>query len=247
MIMDIKLLHGDCLEVMKDIPDKSIDMILCDLPYGTTACKWDTIIPFEPLWEQYERVIKDNGAIVLNGSQPFTSKLIISNENLFRYELIWEKTIATNPFLSKKQPMKKHENILIFYKKQPLYNPQYEIGKPYTDKGNRQNKRSTQTTMDKKPINNNGYRYPSSVKKFSNGNNGAIHPAQKPVELCEYLIKTYTNEGETVLDNCMGSGTTGVACLNTGRNFVGIELDEKYFEIAKERIERHEVQTGWIK
>ena len=230
-----QIIQGDCLDVMKEIPDKSVDMILCDLPYGTTACKWDTIIPFEPLWEQYERIIKDNGAIVLFGSQPFTSKLIISNENLFRYELIWEKTIATNPFLSKKQPMKKHENILIFYKKQPLYNPQYETGKPYTDKGNRQNKRSTQTTMDKKPINNNGYRYPSSVKKFSNGNNGAIHPTQKPILLYEYLIKTYTNEGDTVLDNCMGSGTTCLAAKELNRKFIGIEKEPKYYEIACQR------------
>ena len=235
---DILMIHGDCLEKMKDIPDKSVDMILCDLPYGTTACKWDVVIPFEPLWEQYKRVIKDNGAIVLFGSQPFTSALVMSNVKWFKYEWIWQKTLATNFMLAKKQPAKKHENILVFYKKQPTYNPQMEIGKPYKDKPR---KRSVgihgNAETIKKTINNEGTRYPSSVQEFSNGNNNNVHPTQKPVTLLEYLIKTYTLEGETVLDNCMGSCSTGIACLNTNRNFIGIEKNDKYFEIAKKRIE----------
>ena len=236
---DIKLYKGDCLEIMKQIPNGSIDMILCDLPYGTTACKWDTIIPFDKLWEQYERIIKPNGAIVLTASQPFTSALIMSNTNMFRYEWIWEKTLFSNFALVKKQPAKLHENILVFYKKQPTYNPQMQEGKPYSDKPR---KRTMGVMNDaigmKKAIENKGERYPSSVQKFSNGNNGTQHPTQKPIELFEYLIKTYTNENETVLDNTMGSGTTGVACVNTNRNFIGIEKDEKYFEIAKDRIKQ---------
>ena len=235
----IDLRKGDCLELMKDIPNGSIDMILADLPYGTTKCKWDTIIPFEPLWEQYERVIKDNGAIVLFGSQPFTSALVMSNLKLFKYEWIWQKTLATNFMLVKKQPAKKHENILVFYKKQPTYNPQMETGKPYKDKPRKRTVgiHGNAETI-KKAINNEGTRYPSSVQLFSNGNNGNVHPTQKPVDLCEYLIKTYTNEGETVLDNTMGSGTTGVACVNTNRSFIGMELDDKYFGIAKARINK---------
>ena len=238
--MKIEIKQGDCLELMKDIPDGSVDMILADLPYGTTACKWDTIIPFEPLWEQYERIIKDNGAIVLTASQPFTTKLIGSNFDLFRYELIWEKTLASNFFMANKQPLKKHENICVFYKKQPIYNPQMEKGKPYTDK--RKIKKRTSAVMGgevspKTDIVNKGERFPSSVQVFSNGNNHSVHPTQKPVALFEYLIKTYTNEGETVLDNCIGSGSTGVACQNTNRNFIGFELDEAYFNIAKERLE----------
>ena len=233
----IDLRKGDCLEIMKDIPDKSIDAIICDLPYGTTACKWDTVIPFEPLWEQYKRIIKDNGAIVLTASQPFTTKLISSNYEMFRYEWIWEKTLFSNFALVKKQPAKLHENILVFYKKQPIYNPQMQEGKPYTDKP----RKRTMGIIDdaigmKKAIENKGERYPSSVQKYSNGNNGTQHPTQKPLELMEYLIKTYTNEGDMVLDNTMGSGTTGVACKKTGRHFIGIEKDEKYFEIAVSRV-----------
>ena len=236
----IDLRQGDCLEVMKEIEDKSIDMILCDLPYGTTACKWDNVIPFEPLWEQYERIIKDNGAIVLFGSEPFSSKLRLSNLKMYRYDWIWQKTIASNFILSKKQPNKKHEIISVFYKKQPTYIPQMEIGKPYQDKRNKGKRNSNvgeDKTLNRIEINNVGLRYPSSIQKFSNGNNKNLHQTQKPVALLEYLIKTYTNENEVVLDNCMGSGSTGVACVNTNRNFIGIELDQKYFEIAKERIE----------
>ena len=215
-------------------------MICPTANYGTTACKWDVVIPFEPLWEQYERVIKDNGAIVLTASQPFTSALVTSNPKLFRYEWIWEKTIASNFALSKKQPQKKHENIIVFFKKQPTYNPQMEDGRPYVDNrntGTRNTSVGSESNLIRRPINNRGSRYPSSVQKFSNGNNKNVHPTQKPVALLEYLIKTYTLEGETVLDNCAGSGSTGVACINTNRNFIGIEKDDKYFEIAKKRIE----------
>jgi len=240
-----KIYNMDCLEGMKYIDDKSIDMILCDLPYGTTKCKWDIVIPFEPLWEQYERIIKDNGAIVLFGSQPFTSALVMSNLKLFKYEWIWQKTLATNFMLVKKQPAKKHENILVFYKKQPTYNPQMEIGKPYKDKPRKRTVgiHGNAETI-KKAINNEGTRYPSSVQLFSNGNNGNVHPTQKPVELCEYVIKTYTNENELVLDNCIGSGTTAIACINTNRNFIGFELDKEYYEIAKNRINKHIIDNN---
>lgn len=235
-----ELKKGDCLDIMKEIPDKSVDMILCDLPYGTTACKWDNVIPFEPLWEQYNRIIKDNGAIVLFGSEPFSSKLRLSNLKMYRYDWVWQKTVASNFAMCKKQPFKKHENITVFYKKLPTYNPQMQNGKPYIDKRNSSCRNAcvgANSKIERKPIKNNGTRYPSSVQEFSNGNNKNVHPTQKPVALLEYLIKTYTNENELVLDNCMGSGSTGVACVNTNRNFIGIELEEKYFNIAKERIE----------
>ena len=235
----LNLIFGDCLTEMQNIPDGSVDMILCDPPYGTTACKWDSVIPFEPMWEQLNRVIKPNGAICLFGSAPFSSALRMSIIKNFKYDWIWEKTLASNFSLCKKQPNKKHEIISVFYKLQPTYNPQMEMGKPYKDKAI---KRTVSVHGGKEsvksPICNNGTRYPSSVQKFSNGNNGNVHPTQKPVPLLEYLIRTYTNEGETVLDFTMGSGSTGVACVNTGRNFIGIELDEKYFNIAKERIDK---------
>lgn len=237
----IDLRQGDCLEVMKDIPDKSIDMILCDLPYGTTACKWDNVIPFEPLWEQYNRIVKDNGSIVLFGSQPFSSCLVNSNISNFRYELIWVKERPTNPLLCKKQFPKYHENILVFYKKQPLFNPQYNKRKEANKRNNKERVYSdkTKTTTNKYAervlSGANDYIYQSNIINISMER--GLHPTQKPVKLCELLIKTYTNKGETVLDNCMGSGSTGVACVNINRNFIGIELDEKYFNIAKERIE----------
>ena len=244
--MDITLLHGDCLELMKDIPAGSIDMILCDLPYGTTACKWDSVIPFEPLWEQYNRVIKENGAVVLFGRQPFTSQLINSNLKNFRYELIWEKEQATNFMFLKNQFGQATENISIFYKKQPTYNPQMvKSDKPVKSNGGNSSK--TYKNQDFKGNKEVRYeKYPLNILRF-NRDKKTVHPTQKPVELLEYLIKTYTNKGMTVLDNCMGSGSTGVACVNTGRNFIGMELDDKYFEIAKKRIESHEVQIGWIK
>jgi len=233
----IELIQGDCLEKMKEIDDKSIDMILCDLPYGTTACKWDTIIPFEPLWEQYKRIIKDNGAIVLTASQPFTSALVMSNIKMFKYEWIWEKDKGANFASCKKTPMKTHENILVFgggkYFPQMKERPKNNIrnNKPRINK-------SSQTGTEWLCENSKGnlpVKYPESVLNF-NACREYKHPTQKPVALFEYLIKTYTNEGETVLDNCMGSGTAGVACKNLNRNFIGIELDSKYFKIAEKRV-----------
>ena len=225
---------------MPQIPDKSIDMILCDLPYGTTACKWDSIISFEFLWKQYNMIIKDNGAIVLTASQPFTSSLVMSNPKMFKYEWIWDKRMTTNFAMAKKQPLRNHENILVFYNSQCVYN--YQLNNDNTLKpfgvirggpsdvcGNLGDKKNT------------GVGYPKTIITYPRPNNlnrdGNLHPTQKPVPLLEYLIKTYTNEGNLVLDNCMGSGSTGVACKNLGRDFIGMELDEKYFEIAKNRID----------
>ena len=237
-----KLILGDCLEKMKDIEDKSIDMILCDLPYGTTRCKWDVVIPFDKLWEQYKRVIKNDGAIVLFGSEPFTSKLILSNLKMFKYELIWNKVQGKQPFLAKIQPMKSHENILVFCKSKTVYNPQMSLGKPYTDKRKGQiAKTEHYERFERQSYENKSTRYPVSVLTYNNPNYKGMHPTAKPVPLLEYLIKTYTNENEVVLDNCMGSGSTGVACLNVNRKFIGIEKEEKYFNIAKERIENHVV------
>ena len=234
----IDLRQGDCLELMKDIPDKSIDMILCDLPYGTTACKWDIVIPFDKLWEQYNRIIKDNGAICLFGSEPFSSKLRMSNLNNYKYDWVWNKKKAGNIFLAKYQPMKIHENIIIFGKGKITYYPimierdkikkSKNYGTGETMGGNRKKEEKIYVYDKKNPI---------SILEFSNASQkGKVHPTQKPVALLEYLIKTYTNEGEIVLDNCMGSGSTGVACVNTNRNFIGIELSEEYYNIAKERI-----------
>ena len=231
-MIDIK--QGDCLELMKDIPDESIDMILCDLPYGTTKNKWDSVIPLNKLWKSYERIIKDNGAIVLFSQMPFSAELVHSNLKLFKYEWIWQKDNGTGFLNAKKMPLKIHENILVFYKKLPLYNPQMRTGfKPYKCK---QGRHSTNYGAYEQGhiTESNGERYPIDIIKFKKDN--GLHPTQKPVELLEYLIKTYTNENETVLDNCMGSGSTGVACVNTNRNFIGYELDEKYFEIAEKRI-----------
>lgn len=236
----IELINGDCLEEMKKIPDGSIDLVLTDPPYGTTACKWDTVIPFEPMWEQLKRVTKKNGAIVLFGSQPFTSALVMSNVKMFKYEWIWDKGKGSNPLLSKKQPMKTHENVLVFSKSQTIYNPQMTEGKPYLipkTGGNRTNsitnaKDSESFQQKTDPTK----RFPITIQKYSIHCGSKIHPTQKPVALMEYLIKTYTNEGETVLDFTMGSGTTGVACKNLNRNFIGIELDKEYFEIAQKRI-----------
>ena len=237
----IDLRHGDCLELMKDIPNKSIDMILCDLPYGTTQNKWDSVIPLDELWREYKRIIKDNGVIVLTSQGIFTAKLILSNEKWFKYKWVWEKSKATNFLNAKKQPLRKHEDICVFYNKQPKYNPQMTEGEPY-DKGIRKNQ-LTGSYGEFNPVHvkSEGKRYPTDVVYFKTAESeGKVyHSTQKPVELLEYLIKTYTIEGELVLDNCMGSGSTGVACLNTNRKFIGIELDENYFNIAKERIENH--------
>ena len=238
----IQIIHGDCLEEMKKIPDGSIDLVLTDPPYGTTACKWDTCIPFEPMWEQLKRITKKNGAIVLFGSQPFTSALVMSNPKMFKYEWVWEKAIGANPLLCKKMPMKYHENVVVFYKNQPIYNPQMTKGKKRDKQpkmwGNKNDENWGGAMRDIKGIENiNDNYYPRSYQYFSNANQkDKLHPTQKPVALLEYLIKTYTNEGETVLDFTMGSGTTGVACKNLNRNFIGIELDKEYFEVAKARI-----------
>ena len=246
--LKIQLYNGDCLEVMKNIPDNSVDLILCDLPYGTTDCKWDTVIPFDLLWQQYDRVIKDNGAILLFGKQPFTTDLINSNRKLFKYELIWEKDKPTNFALANKQPMCYHENILMFYKKQPIYNKQMveREGKGTwrynfdISHENRTIQGTNRKYCGKKDKSNYDIKYknPKSILYFDTGKRQHLqHPTQKPVTLLEYLIKTYTNENDLVLDNCMGSGSTGVACKNLNRNFIGIELDETYFKIAKERID----------
>ena len=234
----MQLMQGDCLELMQEIPDGSVDMILCDLPYGTTTCKWDDVIPFDKLWEQYNRIIKENGVVALFGREPFSSYLRISNIKNYRYDWIWEKSLCSNFLNIKKQPTFNYENVCIFYKKQPTYNPQMRSGNPYTYKAKERKSRQQSTINNKqREIVNIGIRYPKNIIFFGNGNNKNKHPTQKPVPLLEYLIKTYTNQGETVLDNCMGSGSTGVACVNTGRDFIGIELDKGYFDIAKKRIE----------
>lgn len=236
------VIQGDCLIEMKNIPDKSIDMILCDLPYGTTACKWDTIIPFEPLWEQYKRIIKDNGAIVLTASQPFTSALVKSNQKMFKYEWIWEKSRASNFVNAKYSPLKYHENILIFGNK-TKYNPQMTIGEKYSTRHNTKRKSNgifgnAQLHSDisiKKEIRNT--RFPNSIIKIKSlRQQSIIHPTQKPVALFEYLIKTYTNEGDLVLDNAAGSGTTGIACKNLNRNYILIEKEPQYIEIINKRL-----------
>ena len=311
----MQLLQGDCLELMKQIPDKSVDMVLCDLPYGTTACKWDNVIPFEPLWERYERVCKSNGVIVLFGSEPFSTELRHSNLKKYRYDLIWVKEQASSGLFAESAPLKVHENISVFYSsdimndtslffdkskdyligekekaekagynmrevlgnfmashyftrktqfafpkredylklqstgffqqeydeakqeydeaKKVTYNPQMSSGVAY--KGHYAPGAEVHGKSQHYVKDNTGTRYPTSILKFNREK--GLHPTQKPVPLLEYLIKTYTNEGETVLDNCMGSGSTGVACVNTNRDFIGIELDEHYFEIAKQRID----------
>lgn len=233
----MELLNGDCLELMKNIPDKSIDMILCDLPYGTTDNKWDNVIPMEPLWEQYKRIIKDHGAIVLFSQLPFGASLIMSNPKMFRYEWVWLKPNSSAGFLNcKKMPLRKHENILVFYKHLPTYNPQglIELDEPIQREGSANKNGKNYKTADK-PFITTHKNYPADILTFDK--DAGYHPTQKPVALLEYLIKTYTNEGDLVLDNCMGSGSTGIACVNTNRDFIGMELNEEYFKIACERIE----------
>lgn len=250
-----QVLHGDCLELMKGILDKSIDMILCDLPYGTTACKWDTIIPFEPLWEQYKRIIKGNGAIVLTASQPFTSALVMSNPKMFKYEWIWEKTRATGFVQSKKMPLKAHESMLIFGFGIITYNPQITYGTPYKLSPKAGNSiRSGEKTYNhggnvsfRGGYNNNGTRQPRTVLKISNSaHEVGLHPTQKPVALFEYLIKTYTNEGDVVLDNCAGSFTTAIAAENTKRNWICMEQLEEYCEIGRKRISDNRIRLGML-
>lgn len=243
-----KLYCGDCLELMKDIPDGSVEMILCDPPYGTTACAWDTVIPFEPMWEQLKRIVKPNGAVVFTASEPFAAALIMSNPTMFRHEWIYKKRCASNFAQAKYAPMKEHELVLVFGKNKVNYYPIKEerIGSgksrvqyDFSDATRHKSGEFVGAMHGAYNPKASDMRYPSSVQEFNNRAKGdrGFHPTQKPVKLCEYLIKTYTQEGETVLDFTMGSGTTGVACVNTGRRFIGMELDEKYFQTAKSRIE----------
>ena len=238
-LIELNLMQGDCLKRMKEIPDGSVDMVLTDPPYGTTACKWDSVIPFEPMWAQLKRVTKKNGAIVMTASQPFTSALVMSNVKMFKYEWIWDKVnLYTNFLNSSHQPLRRHENVLVFYAKKPIYNKQWRLGAAYST-----NKPSGfgdvyGAQRPHKSSNDGKHHNPCSViqEKADIKSEKGIHPTQKPVALMEYLIKTYTNPQETVLDFTMGSGTTGVAAKNLNRNFIGIELDETYFNIAVERI-----------
>lgn len=248
---NIELIQGDCIEKMKDIPDGSVDMVLTDPPYGTTACKWDSVIPFDAMWEQMKRVTKKNGAIVLFGSQPFTSALVMSNPKMFKYEWVWEKSNPSNISQANRAPLKYHENIVVFYREPPVYNkqliPRMESGKKvikdyqkrritfkHGATEHNQKFKTDEYNANRYDIN---YKNPSTVIYFKSERcHPRLHPTQKPVPLMEYLIKTYTNEGETVLDFTMGSGTTGVACVNLNRDFIGIELDPEYFEIAEKRI-----------
>lgn len=251
-IGNAELWHGDCLELMQSIPDGSVDMILCDLPYGTTACKWDTVIPFEPLWEQYRRVAKRNAAIVLTASQPFTSALGASNLPDLRYQWYWRKSRATGHLNAKKMPMKDVEDVLVFYRSLPTYNPQGVVAVSKTVSNSRSDMARGVTTdatsvvtggITRKEYKQTVSGYPRQVLDIAS-EGATLHPTQKPVALMEYLIRTYTQEGETVLDNCMGSGTTGVACVNTGRRFIGIEKEVKYFDIAYRRIEDAQRRGG---
>lgn len=242
--------NEDCLEGMKRIPDGSVDMVLCDLPYGTTQLKWDSCLPFDKLWEQWLRVCKINAAIVLFSSQPFTTDLINSNRKMFKYEIIWEKTCASGFLDARRKPMKIHENILVFYQKQPTYNPiKSNVIEPYKQRVQTGMSQHYGRTRGNCIYENDGTRFPKDVIKFSNWNGGLFgktyqhyHPTQKPVDLCEYLINTYTNEGDIVLDNCMGSGTTAIACIKEKRNFIGFELNEEYYNIACERIKNEQEQ-----
>ena len=235
MTSKIQLYQGDCLEVMKNIPDKSVDLILCDLPYQTTQNSWDCMIPLDKMWEQYKRISR--GAIVLTAQTPFDKVLGASNLKMLKYEWIWEKSKATGHLNAKKAPMKSHENILVFYKEQPIYNPQKTKGEPYKAGGGASKNDTYGNFAAVRESGADGTRFPRTNLKFQHVHR-PLHPTQKPVALMEYMIKTYTNEGMTVLDNCMGSGTTGVAAKNLNRNFIGIEMDEGYFKIAQERIEK---------
>ena len=238
-----RLILGDCLQVMQDIPDGSVDMVCTDPPYGTTACKWDSVIPFEPMWEQLKRITKPNGAIVLTASQPFTSALVMSNVKMFKYCWVWDKVNRPTGYLNaKKQPLRQTEDVIVFYRDHVRYSPQMTQGKPYVATGSKKSEnygaqvKSTTICAD-------GMRYPRNLIHISADERrtvGRLHPTQKPVALMEYLIKTYTNEGETVLDFTMGSGTTGVACKNLGRSFIGIEMDADYFAAASKRISDHQ-------
>ena len=238
MNLIINLYKGDCIELMKDVPDKSVDMILCDLPYGTTSCSWDSVIPFKPLWGQYNRIIKDNSAIVLFGSEPFSSTLRMSNIYDYKYDWIWDKKIPSGMCNAKIQPMRQTENISVFIKGKSWYYPQMiKRDKPIKAGGLKDSYSAGNAGQTMKPLHKTyDMKYPTTILTFDKIRKGSLHPTQKPVPLLEYLIKTYTNENELVLDNCMGSGSTGIACINTNRNFIGMELNDEYFKIAKKRI-----------
>lgn len=239
-----QILHGDCQKLMENIRTESIDMILCDLPYGTTACKWDEIIPFKPLWEQYERIIKPNGAIVLTAGQPFTSALVMSNPKMYRQSLVWEKTRPTNVMNAKKMFMKWHEDILVFYKNPPTFNPEMRkdgvfTGKKYQRMNTDRLNGTLGNTGEKKDYlheGNNGLFYPKTILRYSNVQTPSLHPTQKPVDLFRYLIRTYTNKGDLVLDNTAGSGTTAIACLEEKRDFIVMEQEAVYVDIIKDRV-----------
>lgn len=231
---------GDCLELIpKHIEDRSIDMIFCDLPYGTTRNKWDSVIPLDKLWSEYERVIKDNGAIVLFSAEPFTSVLINSNPKLYRYDLIWDKKLSSGFLNSKRMPLRRHEQIIVFYKKLPTYNPQMKTRGKVRKKGitTETGKHTSNYGKFKNTVSENNTYYPTSILEFSNANRKEkVHPTQKPLSLIEYMIRTYTNEGDLILDNCAGSGTTGLGAKNLNRNFIMMEQDPEYYEIAKARV-----------
>jgi len=238
-----KIYLGDCLELMpKHIEDKSIDMIFCDLPYGTTQNKWDSVIPLGELWKEYKRVIKDNGAIVLFAAQPFTSALIMSNPKMFKYDWIWQKPKGTGHLNAKKQPMRDKEDVLVFYKKQCTYNPQMTEGAPYKDKAGKDHTKSTSMTgsygsyTNYREVNK-GVRYPKQVQQFGVVERGTLHPTEKPLEIVEYMIKTYTNEGDLILDNTCGSGTTGRGAKNLNRDYIMMEMDKEYYEIANKMLQ----------
>lgn len=239
----MRLYLGDCIEIMRTLPDKCVDMVLCDLPYGTTACAWDSVIPFDRLWAEYRRVC--TGAVVLTASQPFTTALAASNLKEFRYQWVWQKERPSNPQLAKIQPLKMHEDILVFANGKTPYNPQGLVEIPEAERKVHTPEKNTLGHCKRKPYVRTHTGYPKSILTFPSER--GLHPTQKPVALMEYLIRTYTNEGETILDNCMGSGTTGVACMNTGRNFIGIEREGRYFEIAQERIYASIPIPEWLK
>ena len=234
-----KIYNMDCLEGMRQIPDGSIDAVICDLPYGTTRNQWDSVIPLDLLWAEYRRITKPNAAIVLFSQQPFTSALVMSNPQMFRYEWIWQKEMGTGFLNAKKMPMKEHENILLFYENLPTYNPQMKQGEPYRCK----NGALSSNYGDRQQVEtiNNGERYPTTIIQFDRDAD-AFHPTQKPVDLLRYLVLTYTNEGDTVLDNCMGSGTTAIACIKEKRHFIGFELSKEYFDKAQRRIKAEQAQ-----
>ena len=235
---NVTLFHGDCIEAMAGMPDRSVDCVICDLPYGSTACPWDVVIPFEQLWAQYDRIVKPKGNVVLFGAGLFAYRMALSNERKFRYEMIWKKSKCGSPFTAKYMPLKKHENILVFGDAASYYDPQMTEGEPYHRKWTPNRNNNLKYGIKGVATDNKGTRHPTTVLDFPQKwrRQDQVHPTQKPVELMEWLVRSYCPEGGVVLDNCMGSGTTGVACVNTGRRFVGIEMDEKYFSLASERI-----------